>query len=155
MAMEVPGKRRRGRPKRWWLDNIRNDLSERELSEEEVQDRIKLRRLITNINPTCMYFIWQNPFRLQIDVKSIKKKKEKSGKGCGRRRRRSSVDDPLTSPRNKSRMWKTMKRGNLAVKRVRNHWEANMCVSRPWSRKCSYNSGSMSCKKHIFHNYSL
>ena len=32
MAMEVPGKRRRGRPNRWWLDNIRNDLSEGELS---------------------------------------------------------------------------------------------------------------------------
>ena len=32
MVMEVPGKRRRGRPKRRWLDNIENDLSERELS---------------------------------------------------------------------------------------------------------------------------
>ena len=32
MAMDVPGKRRRGRPKRRWLDSIRNDLSERELS---------------------------------------------------------------------------------------------------------------------------
>ena len=31
MVMEVPGKRRRGRPKRRWLDNIRNDSSEREL----------------------------------------------------------------------------------------------------------------------------
>ena len=30
MAMEVPGKRKRGRPKRMWLDTIRNDLSERE-----------------------------------------------------------------------------------------------------------------------------
>ena len=30
MAMEVPGKRMRGRPKRRWLDSIRNDLSERE-----------------------------------------------------------------------------------------------------------------------------
>ena len=29
MVMEVPGKRRRGRPKRMWLDNIKNDLSER------------------------------------------------------------------------------------------------------------------------------
>ena len=29
MAMEVPEKRRRGRSKRRWLDNIRNDLSER------------------------------------------------------------------------------------------------------------------------------
>ena len=27
--MKEPGKRRRGRPKRRWLDNIRNDLSER------------------------------------------------------------------------------------------------------------------------------
>ena len=26
------GERRRGRPKRMWLDNIKNDLSERELS---------------------------------------------------------------------------------------------------------------------------
>ena len=34
--MEVPGKRMRGRPKRMWLDNIRNDLSENELSGEEV-----------------------------------------------------------------------------------------------------------------------
>ena len=28
MMMEVSGKRRRARPKRRWLDNIRNDLSE-------------------------------------------------------------------------------------------------------------------------------
>ena len=42
MAMEVPGKRRRGRPKRRWLDSIRNDLSERELSREDAQDRAKL-----------------------------------------------------------------------------------------------------------------
>ena len=41
MAMEVPEKRRRGRPKRRWLDNIRNDLSERELSREDTQERAK------------------------------------------------------------------------------------------------------------------
>ena len=38
MGMEVSGKRRRGRPKRRWLDNIKNDLSERELSVEEAHD---------------------------------------------------------------------------------------------------------------------
>ena len=30
MVMEVPGKRKIGRPKRRWLDNIKNDLWERE-----------------------------------------------------------------------------------------------------------------------------
>ena len=34
-VMEVPGKRTRGRPKRRWLDNIKNDLLERGLSVEE------------------------------------------------------------------------------------------------------------------------
>ena len=54
MVMEVPGKRRRGRPKRRWLDNIKNDLSERELSGsgEEAQNRIEWRRLIRNIDHT-------------------------------------------------------------------------------------------------------
>ena len=33
MGMEVPGKRRRGRPKRRLLDSTRNDLSENGLSE--------------------------------------------------------------------------------------------------------------------------
>ena len=37
MVMEVPGKRTRGRPKRRWLDNIKNDLLERELSGEETR----------------------------------------------------------------------------------------------------------------------
>ena len=61
MVMEVPGERRRGRPKRRWLDNIKNDLSERELPGEEAQDRVRWRRLIRNITPN------------------------NSGKGCGRR----------------------------------------------------------------------
>ena len=37
-VMEVPGERIRGRPKRGWLDNTNNDLSERTLSGEEAQD---------------------------------------------------------------------------------------------------------------------
>ena len=52
MGMEVPGKRRRGRPKRRWLDSIRNDLSERGLSEEDAQDRPRWRRLIRHIDHT-------------------------------------------------------------------------------------------------------
>ena len=52
MAMEVPGNRKRGRPKRRWWDSIGNDLSERELSGEEAQDKLKWRRLIRNIDPT-------------------------------------------------------------------------------------------------------
>ena len=52
MVMEVPGKTWRGRPKRTLLDNIKNDLSERELSGEDAQDRAKWRRLIRHIDPT-------------------------------------------------------------------------------------------------------
>ena len=42
MVMEVPWKRRRGRPKRRWLDNIYNDLSQRKLSREDAQDRVNV-----------------------------------------------------------------------------------------------------------------
>ena len=52
MAMEVPGKRRRGRPKRRWLDSIGNDMSEKELSREDAQDRARWRHLIRHIDPT-------------------------------------------------------------------------------------------------------
>ena len=53
MVMEVAGKRRRGRPNRRWLENIKNDLSERELLPgEEEQDRVQWRRLIRNIDRT-------------------------------------------------------------------------------------------------------
>ena len=52
MTMEVPVKRRRGKPKRMWLDSIRIDLSERELTEEDAQDRAKWGRLIRHIDPT-------------------------------------------------------------------------------------------------------
>ena len=45
------GERRRGRPKWRSLDNIKKDLSERELSREEAQDRVKWRCIIGNIDP--------------------------------------------------------------------------------------------------------
>ena len=46
------GGKRSGRPNLRWLDNIRNDLSERELSGEETQYWVEWRRLIRNIDPT-------------------------------------------------------------------------------------------------------
>ena len=52
MGMEVPGKRRRGRPKWEWLDSFRNDLWERELSREDAQDRPRCRRFTRHIDPT-------------------------------------------------------------------------------------------------------
>ena len=55
MAMEVPRKKRRGRPKRRWLDSIGNDLSERELSRDDAQDRARWRRLIRHIDPTLKW----------------------------------------------------------------------------------------------------
>ena len=58
LGMEVPGKRRRGRPKRRWMDNIRNDLSERGLSEEDAQDRSRWRRLTRHIKSNQIKFIY-------------------------------------------------------------------------------------------------
>ena len=52
MGMEVPEKRRRGRPKWEWLDSIRNDLWERELSREDAQNRPRCRRFTRHIDPT-------------------------------------------------------------------------------------------------------
>ncbi len=52
MGMEVPGEKKRRRPKQRWLDSIRNDLSERGLSEEDAQDRPRWRRLTRHIDPT-------------------------------------------------------------------------------------------------------
>ena len=54
MVIAVPWKRRRGSPKRKWLDNIRNHLSERELPGDETQFRIIWKRLIRNIDPHKM-----------------------------------------------------------------------------------------------------
>ena len=51
MVKEVPGKRRRGTPTRRWFANIKNDLSERELSGEEAQDRVQWRCLIRKHRP--------------------------------------------------------------------------------------------------------
>ena len=51
MDMEVEGRRRRGRPKFRWKDNIANDMREKGLREQDVLDRRSWRRLIRNSDP--------------------------------------------------------------------------------------------------------
>lgn len=55
------------------------------------------------------------------------------------------VSPDRTSHSSRSVMWKTIHKGNLAVKRVRNHWEAYMCASKFSAWKCDQRSGSCSC----------
>ena len=52
MGIEVQGSRRRGRPKKRWVDYVKGDLRENGLSGEVVYDRAAWRRLSSNIDPT-------------------------------------------------------------------------------------------------------
>ena len=38
--MQVQGKRRRGRPKKRWLDNIRDDMKEYKMTEDAAHNRV-------------------------------------------------------------------------------------------------------------------
>lgn len=75
----------------------------------------------------------------------------------------SAVSRNITSHSSRSVMWKTIHKGNLAVKRVRNHWEAYMCASKFNAWKCDQRSESCSCwcgetsvfQKGYFTHYSL
>ena len=51
MEMEVQGRRKRGRPKRRWLDRVRGDIKEKGLSAEQVYDRATWRHISSNIEP--------------------------------------------------------------------------------------------------------
>ncbi len=51
MGMEVQGRRNRGRPKRRWLDSVKEDLREKGLTGEEVHERAAWRRLVRNVDP--------------------------------------------------------------------------------------------------------
>ena len=51
MEMEVPRRRRRGRPKQRWMGNIREDMKDKHLS-VDVYDRADWRRTVRNIDPT-------------------------------------------------------------------------------------------------------
>ena len=46
MKMELPGKRRRGRPKRRFLDVVKEDMEEVGAKETDIEDRKKWRIMI-------------------------------------------------------------------------------------------------------------
>ena len=52
MVMKVQGRRKRGRPKRRWLDRVKDDIKEKGLSADDVYDRASWRRMSSYIDPT-------------------------------------------------------------------------------------------------------
>ena len=52
MVMEVQGRRKRGRPKRRWLDKVKDDIKEKGLSADDVYDRATWRGMSPYIDPT-------------------------------------------------------------------------------------------------------
>ena len=51
LEMEVPGRRRRGRPKKRWMECITADMEEKDLAVEDVEDRGHWKRLSRNSDP--------------------------------------------------------------------------------------------------------
>ena len=49
--MKVQGRRKRGRPKRRWLDRVKDDIKEKGLSADYVYDHATWRRMSSYINP--------------------------------------------------------------------------------------------------------
>ena len=52
MEMEIPGERKRGRSNRMWMDNIREEIRDVELEEDDTTDRGKLRKANRYGEPT-------------------------------------------------------------------------------------------------------
>ena len=51
LRMELPGKRKRGRPKRMFMDVVKEDMTEVEVTEEDTFDRNNWRRKIRWVDP--------------------------------------------------------------------------------------------------------
>ena len=59
IEMKVQGRRKRGRPKRRWLDKVRDDIKEKGLSADEVYDRVTWRRVSSYTDPSALPgFFW-------------------------------------------------------------------------------------------------
>ncbi len=52
VEMKVQWRRKRGRPKRRWLDTVKDDIKEKGPSADEVYDRATWRRMSSYIDPT-------------------------------------------------------------------------------------------------------
>ena len=50
--MKVQGRRKRGRPRRRWLNRVRDDIKKKGLSADDVYDRATRRRMSSYIDPT-------------------------------------------------------------------------------------------------------
>jgi hypothetical protein len=46
LKLTLPGVRKRGRPKRRYMDNIREDMLEKGVTENDAKDRVKWRNLM-------------------------------------------------------------------------------------------------------------
>ena len=51
MKIEIPGKRTRGKPRRRWNDNIKEDMKKAGVSEEEAEDRVRWRAVTRCCDP--------------------------------------------------------------------------------------------------------
>ena len=54
--MELPGKSKRGRPKRWFMDVVKEDMGEVEVTEDDTDDRSNWRWKIRCADPW-----WKKP----------------------------------------------------------------------------------------------
>ena len=52
MVIKVQGRRKRGRPKRRWLDKVKDDIKEKGLSADDVYGRATGGRMSAYIDPT-------------------------------------------------------------------------------------------------------
>ena len=52
MEMKVQGRRKRGIPKRRWLDKVKDDIKEKGLFADDVYDRATWRRTSSDIDPS-------------------------------------------------------------------------------------------------------
>ncbi|XP_045538549.1 uncharacterized protein LOC123722089 [Papilio machaon] len=55
LHLSLPGRRSRGRPKTRWKDVVLKDMSECQVSDEDVEDRARWRKLIGKADPTIMW----------------------------------------------------------------------------------------------------